>query len=270
MNLGKIDVRLQVDPAGVLETVARLDPVIVMHVGPSVQIGCERGRQEYWGLSVHGDIDIVPAGVASRWILKKQDCALVMRVSQDLLREAALGLGIDPSDTGLLNRFQIRDAKIEHLGWALKAEMDHGFNSGRLYADSIGLAMACQLLQGHSQVPPNGVPMKPAVVPGFRLRQVLAYIEDNLSHDLSLSAIAAIAGLSASHCQRAFRNAIGLSVHQYVIQRRVERAKLLLVNKSLSISEVASAVGFSHQSHLAYHMHRWLGVSPMAVRKASG
>jgi AraC family transcriptional regulator len=101
------------------------------------------------------------------------------------------------------------------------------------------------------------------------LRRVLAYIEDNLSEDLSLSAISAVAGLSASHCQRTFHNAVGLSVHRYVIQRRVERAKHLLADKRLPISEVAFAVGFSHQSHLACHMQRLLGVSPAGVRKAS-
>jgi AraC family transcriptional regulator len=193
----------------------------------------------------------------------------VVRVSQDLLREAALDLGIDPLDTALLNRFQIRDAKIEHLGWALKAEMDHGFSSGRLYADSIGLALASRLLEGHSLARPNGLAMRSAGLPRVMLRRVLAYIEDNLSEDLSLSAISAVAGLSASHCQRTFHNAVGLSVHRYVIQRRVERAKHLLADKRLPISEVAFAVGFSHQSHLACHMQRLLGVSPAGVRKAS-
>ena len=84
---------------------------------------------------------------------------------------------------------------------------------------------------------------------------------------MPLAAIASASGLSVSHCQRAFRQAVGFSVHQYVIQRRIERAKSLLVDKDLSIGEVALAVGFSHQSHLAYHMRRLLGISPMSVRE---
>jgi AraC family transcriptional regulator len=103
----------------------------------------------------------------------------------------------------------------------------------------------------------------------FRLRRVLSYVEDNLGGDLSLSAIASVSGLSVSHCQRAFRAALGLSVHQYVLRRRIERAKSLLVERKLSLSEVALVVGFSHQSHLAYHMRRLLGTSPLGVRKTA-
>jgi AraC family transcriptional regulator len=102
----------------------------------------------------------------------------------------------------------------------------------------------------------------------FRLRRVLGYIEENLSGDVSLAAIAAISGLSLSHFQRAFRRATGFSVHQYVIRRRVDRAKTHLVDEKLSLSEVALTVGFSHQSHLAYHMRRLFGVSPLESRKS--
>jgi AraC family transcriptional regulator len=269
MNQSPLAVRLLVDPAGVLETPAQGDPIIVIHVGPPVEIGCERGGQMHRGLHIHGDIDIVPAGVASRWILKKQDCALVVRVPQALLRAAALDLGLHPSNAVVLNRFQVRDPKIEHLGWALKTEVDHGFSGGRLYADSIGAAMACQLMRGHSVVSPNGMVTRPGAMSAFRLRRVLSYVEDNLGGDLSLSAIASVSGLSVSHCQRAFRAALGLSVHQYVLRRRIERAKSLLVERKLSLSEVALVVGFSHQSHLAYHMRRLLGTSPLGVRKTA-
>jgi len=267
MKLGRLGVRLQVDPAGVLESTARPDPYIVIHVGAPVEIGCERAGQMHRGVSVHGDVDIIPAGVASRWVLKRQDCALVVRVPQSLLTEAASGLGIEPSEAVILNRFQVRDARIEHLGWALKAELDHRHNSDRLFSDSVGMALACRLLQGHSlAAPSNGVP-KPGAMPSFRLRRVLGYIEDHLGEDLSLSAIAAVSGLSVSHCQRAFRKAVGFSVHQYVIQRRVERARTLLVDKRWAVGEVALAVGFSHQSHLAFHMRRLLGISPASVRR---
>jgi AraC family transcriptional regulator len=55
-------------------------------------------------------------------------------------------------------------------------------------------------------------------------------------------------------------------VYEYVLRRRVERAQLLLRNHRLSISEIALATGFAHQSHLARHMHRILGHTPSAVR----
>jgi AraC family transcriptional regulator len=95
---------------------------------------------------------------------------------------------------------------------------------------------------------------------------VLIYIEDNLSQSLSLAEIAAVAGLSVSHFKSLFRESMGLPVHQYLIRRRVERAQTLLGEGKMSISQIAVETGFAHQSHLARHTRRLLGVSPKALR----
>ena len=61
-----------------------------------------------------------------------------------------------------------------------------------------------------------------------------------------------------------------MPVHQYILRRRVERAKLLLQDRSLSIAQVAFATGFAHQSHLARHMRKILGMTPAVVRARTG
>jgi AraC family transcriptional regulator len=99
------------------------------------------------------------------------------------------------------------------------------------------------------------------------LRQVFGYIEDNLGRELSLSEIAGVAGVSVSHFKTLFRESVGIPAHQYVIRRRLERAKSLLAEGKLSISQIALDTGFAHQSHLAHHMRRVLGVSPRALRE---
>jgi len=95
---------------------------------------------------------------------------------------------------------------------------------------------------------------------------VLSYIEDNVGEDISLSEIAAVSGLSVSHFKRLFRESVGLPVHQYLIRRRLERAKELLAEGKLSISQIAIETGFAHQSHLARHMRRVFGISPRTLR----
>ncbi len=265
-DLGKLTLTFRTDPPGVLETVRPSDPRVVIHFGAPVDIGCERCGLAHRGVAIHGDVDIIPAGVASQWTLGKQDSAFVVAVSQELLQEAAIDLSIDPSETVLLNRFTMRDARLEHLAWALKAEMDDGFTAGRLFTDSLAMAMACQLLKRHSVASPKQVTAQPGLMAPFRLRRVLSFIEDNLSGDLSLSAIAVVSGLSISHCQRAFVRATGVSLHQFVVRRRVERARAMLADSRMSISEVAHAAGFSHQSHLALQMRRRLGISPARIR----
>jgi AraC family transcriptional regulator len=86
------------------------------------------------------------------------------------------------------------------------------------------------------------------------LRELLAFIEDNLGSELSLRQIAAVSGLSVSHCQRVFRQSVSVSIHRHIIRRRVDRAESLLAQEKLSVAEIALEVGFSHQSHLATHM----------------
>src|SRR5262249_7298949 len=260
----KLAVRLLTDPPGVLEAPSMPNPFIVIHVGKSVHVACDRGGKHHRGLSVHGDVDIVPAGMPSRWEVKDQDTALIIGVPGSLLRIVAEQSDIDPSHTEIVNRFQMRDRQIENIGWALKTEMEMNYPNGSLYLDSLGTALAVHLLNHHSVASRASAEFKGGMS-GRRLKQVISYIEDNLSGELTLKDIADSAGLSVSHCKTVFRKSMGQSVHQYVIRRRVERARDLLTNGERSVAEVALETGFAHQSHLAYHMRRVLGVSPRNI-----
>ncbi len=185
-------VRLQTDPPGVLEVPGRPNPGIVIHVGPSVHIACDRDGRRHRGITVHGDVDIIPAGVPSRWEIREKDTALLLGVPANLLHTVAEQSGMDPSRAELVNRFQIRDTQIEHIGWALKAEMETGHANGQLYLDSLAAALAIHLLNRHSSNP-QPVQTQKGGLSGHRLKQVLAYIEDNLGDNLSLKEIATVA-----------------------------------------------------------------------------
>jgi len=74
--------------------------------------------------------------------------------------------------------------------------------------------------------------------------------------------LAAIAQLTPYHFCHSFKQFVGISPHQYVIQQRVERAKQLLVHGKMSLSEIALACGFTHQSHLNRHFKRLTVVTP--------
>jgi len=92
-------------------------------------------------------------------------------------------------------------------------------------------------------------------------------IEDRITEDLGLAELASEVGLSQSHFASLFRKTTGLSPHQYVVRRRLERAQSLLRSTTLSIAEIVTAVGFYDQSHLVRHMRRVRGVTPKYVRE---
>ena len=80
--------------------------------------------------------------------------------------------------------------------------------------------------------------------------------------------MAAVAHLSPYHFARQFKAASGLPPHQYVIMRRVERAKQLLqAGTELSLAEVAAHAGFSDQSQFSHHFKRLVGVTPGQFQK---
>jgi AraC family transcriptional regulator len=253
------------DPPGEVEVPSLRNTIVSIHVGPSSLISCRRGGSNFRGTAVHGDIDIIPARTPSLWELKEKDTALVLSVAPELLAIAAEELDFDPSRIEIRNRFQARDMQLENIGWTLKAEMECGYPCGRLYRDSLAMSVAARLVNMHSSV--SAAPEKAAArMPGRKLKEALAYIEDNLSHDISLHDLAAVTGLSVSHFKNLFRESVGLPAHQYLIRRRVDRAKSLLGEGKLSISQIALEAGFAHQSHLAHHMRRVLGVSPKKLQ----
>lgn len=252
--------------AGVAEMPALPFSVICMFLGRSVEISCVRRGRIRRGREVAGDLDIVPAQTQCAWETKQGGSTLVMKVPTALLRSVATELDLDPNHVELADRFQLRDPQIEHIGWALKADIEAGCPGGRLFRESLGTALAARLLQRHNI---HSLPMRDSKsgMSSIKLKQLVTHIEDNLESDLSLAEIARVAGLSVSHLKTLFRQSTGVPVHQYVLRRRVERAKELLQVDELSITQIAFATGFAHQSHLARHMRKILGTTPAAIRK---
>lgn len=266
MQPSALTARILSDAPGVVDAPARPDPHLVIHVGRSANVECERGGLRCRGLTIHGDIDIVPAGMASRWLLRDPDTALIIRLSNEVLAAAAGDLGACSDDVVLLNRFRVRDTPIEQLAWAVKAEVDEGFESGDLYLEGLATALASRLIRRYSSASDRFASARPQSdgLSPLVLRRALDYIEAHLEGAVTIDDVAAVCGLSASHCKEQFRRSTGLPIHQYVIRRRVDRARALLTETSLPVSQVALDAGFCSQSHLARHMRRVLGVSPAA------
>jgi AraC family transcriptional regulator len=245
---------------GVIELQALSDHRLIIHAGAAVQGSCSRSRFVY----TRGDVDILPAGLADVWEPDGTSSSLILQLSPSLLRHAAEDMGIDPDRAGLEPRHQFRDPQIEHIAWALDAERQAGYPGGLLYTDSLGMALSAHLLGRYT------VPMRmPRGLSKPQLRRLTDYIEEHIDQELRLSSLAGVAGVSASHLKTLFKRSTGLPVHEYVMQRRVERARLLLLGGDLPASQVALEAGFAHQSHMARWMRRVLGVTPTSLLRGS-
>ena len=236
---------------------------VSMHVGQPVLVRSECDGVELYRLQVPGDIKVVPAGFSRVWEIAAPTHKLVVDIAPWFLRETADEMGI--SRVAIAPDLHLKDKRIEHICWALLNELESPDPLGRLYAESLGLALTAQLIRRSMPVAAErfvGLPKR-------RLERVVDYVHEHLSEELSLHELAAIAELSPSHFKAQFRESTGLPVHQYVIAARVREALDLLRRTSLPLVEVALRSGFANQSHLARHLKRTYGVTPAAISRES-
>ena len=95
-----------------------------------------------------------------------------------------------------------------------------------------------------------------------RKQKVEKFIDANLDQRILISGLASLVGLSSSQFQRAFKQSFGETTHMYLIKRRIERAKTIMLSQQLNFAEIALACGFSDQSHMTRLFTRLVGEPP--------
>ena len=101
------------------------------------------------------------------------------------------------------------------------------------------------------------------------VRRVQEYLLSHLADSVTLSDLAREAGLSEYHFARMFRQSTGLAPHQYVMQRRMEKAKALVQNTATPLTDIALACGFNSASHFSNRFRSATGMTPSQLRAAS-
>jgi AraC family transcriptional regulator len=207
-------------------------------------------------------IFVVPAG-SPQWVrssgCKDQlhiflEAGLVRRVAAEAFDLDPARLTVPPLDC--LDRPQLRAAML-----AVDGELTSGGAGGRLAAESLANVLAVHLIR-HVLAPRRLERRRDGALPRRRLR-----VEEHLDAGPTLGQLAAVVGLNPYHFDRQFKVATGLPPHQYVIARRVERAKQLLqAGTGLSLAEVAAHAGFSDQSQFSHHFKRLVGATPGQFR----
>jgi AraC family transcriptional regulator len=207
---------------------------------------------------MRGDVDVFPAGSTCAWMDDDSVTSISIALAPALIDRAAARNRRPPT---IAARHKVRDARIEQIAWALASEVASGNLHGASYLEGLGLALAAYLL-----APPRDASMRAPTLDAARLAALSAIIEARLDASLSIPRLAREVDLSPTHLKRLFRATVGLPLHAYIVQRRVDRAKYLLEQKDMPIAEVAAAVGFAHQSHMSRWLRRLLGTTPLRIR----
>jgi AraC family transcriptional regulator len=235
---------------------------------PSVQpMNLVQQHGERWHESIvkQGDLALVPAGQSTYWRGPTDSplSNICIYLQPELVTQTAALSDLNPDRIELMDCFSRFDSHLHQIAMMLLAEIKSGGIMGELYVESLTQILVIHLLRHYSSSQPiiaDRYSLQPR-----RLESAIDYIHTHLNGDLSMAQIASSVNTSPTHFASLFKRAKGISLHQYVIKQRVERAKLLLETTDLPIANIAAQVGFSSQSHLTHHCKILTGMTPRQI-----
>lgn len=209
-----------------------------------------------------GTMNLSPAGVHVSGRASQLGTVVMVELTPRLVNAAV------PSGVRVEFRpaYGVDDPLLAQLVMAIRDEARAGLNAGgRLYVESLSAALAAHLARKYSAATPRTQDHHRALGTS-ELRRVLEYIDAHLGTDLALDHLAQAAGMNVFAFVRHFKQETGLPPYQYVLRRRIERARSLLADTNLAIVEIALRCGFGDQSSFTTTFRRWTRLTPGGYR----
>jgi AraC family transcriptional regulator len=205
-------------------------------------------------------LTFVPAGCNYReWL----ETAASTRVTFLYLEPATLK---NDGDISYAAKVHLEDPVVWETATRLKSAIENGQTKRTVYLAALSSVLGLELSR-----PVLDAVREPSIIRGglasWQKRVILGYIEEHLDEQICLAKLAGMARLSQHHFCRAFKHAFGIPPHQYHVQRRIERAKILLADPEESISEIALALGYSQISSFSVAFRKITGWSPSEYRR---
>lgn len=216
--------------------------------------------------SIHGwpgALCIMPQGASSEWEITDSFDFVHLYVSDQELRR--LFCETFDRDARLMVIPETTFGEAPRLSAALGLLAEATERGERLLAEQ-----ALTAAVGHLFLDPRYGEQRPLAVRGGLApvvrRRLIEHIDASLDCTITLQDLAVLAGLSEFHLQRMFRVSCGVSPHVFVLYRRIERARHMLAGNE-PIAQIATACGFSSQSHMTRMFKTVTGTTPSAYRR---
>jgi AraC family transcriptional regulator len=161
----------------------------------------------------------------------------------------------------------VRDTVLSQLGLALLPTFDESQEPDQLFLQHMGLALRAHFARAYGRMSPQSRSTGAGELAPWRQRRAEDMLRAGLARGVSLDEVARECHMSVSQFGRTFKKTTGLTPHRWLVQRRVERAKDLLLRSMLPLAEIALDCGFSEQSHFTRTFTRMVGTSPGEWRR---
>ena len=238
--------------------------LVILHRDGPVTVRRGQGRHARSRQVPAGGLFIHPAGRDLTVELGGTLSTVHLYLADEVVREVA---GAD-GPVELAEELGTSDPLLEQLVLSMDATLRGWEPAARMYLDQLSVMVAAQLVRGHG----SRRDAADVATPGLgdcQFAAVRSVVHERLGEPLSLTELAAVAGLSVSQFSRQFRVRTGLAPHRWLMGVRVDTAAQLLRSGTAPIAEVAVRCGFSHQEHLTRVMRARLGIAPGAVRRGA-
>jgi len=235
------------------------EPLLVVHTGGK-PLSYRAGSEETVRLSLPGLVTWVPAGVSSQFDLRGIGEGIAIHFDGPRRVPGWLASSRERAPVTFVDNVIVTLAQ-QLANSASEARPDQA------YLGVLGNALLAQLRRSltHSA---SSEPLRGPRSALLLVHLATQHVQGHIDARLGVGELAAIAGVGVTHFSNTFKRVTGMTPHQYVLKARIGRACEQLRMTSLSIGEVASAVGFAGQSHFCKVFHREMGLTPSRYRRS--
>jgi AraC family transcriptional regulator len=209
---------------------------------------------------------LIPEGYDGHWEIGGPVVVSHVYLTQDRVQACADALVGDGNRVELLPRVGFEDRSAAGILDILSREAAHDSPPSRLFVEQAIDLLCTQLIRGHSSFGTLGPPGPRRGLAAWQVKRVTAYMRDNLEQAIGLNDLAGLVGLSRFHFCTAFRRATGHTPHEWLTLQRIARARELLKEPTLSITDIALAVGYQTPSAFSASFRKIVGATPTAFR----
>ena len=260
------------DTESSMETTVGSHHSVILHCTGTGTLFQRRGKRVETGAFAAGSMMLLPAGTKAYFSWNMPHSHLILNITPQMLL-AASPITETEARIQLQEIFSARDTLVYRLGMSLLDELSSPDQPAQsMVVESASRALVAHLIRSFSSRDGAAVEhaKEGASLSTRHLTRVLHHIELHLGQAITLDDLAELANASRFHFTRLFKRSTGVSPMAYVEQRRIQRARDMIGEGSLTLAEIAVAVGFADQSHFTRRFHLHCGLTPAVFARSQG